>query len=184
MTVLLTSSVALPRSASRLHFPKLLTLGHPIIHPPFDGSSFYLPEHVEQETTVDDTKVADYLKQHRYYHPSKNYNINELKDYFTYVRSKETSMWIDTFCIPNIFTVKTRKFSTLVNFNASGLGNNPATPAFVVFQENLEIMETVDYSFMLYSEPSLPKKPAYEGFKYVASHDKVSLFVKAQVIEQ
>ena len=184
MTVLLTSSTALPRSSSRLHSPKLLTLGNPIILPPFDGASFYLPEHITDSSLVSQDRVKEYLRKHSYYYPSMNYDERELRDFFNSQRVKENHEWVNVYTIPNVFTVKTRKFSTLVNFNSSGLRDNPQQPAFIVFQENLEIMETIDYSFMLFFEPSLPMKPAYDGFKYVATHDKISLFVKAQIIQQ
>lgn len=184
MNVLLTSAKALPRSSSRLHFPKLLTLGQPLISPPFDGSSFYLPEHVTECTSVPQDKMRQFLNENNYYNHSRTFDERELRDFFNLQRVKENNEWINIYYVPNVFSITTRKFSTLVNFNASGLRNNPQEPSFVVFQENLEVTETVKYSFMLYSEPSLPKKPAYEGFNYVASHDKISLFVKAQIIEQ
>lgn len=183
MNVLLTSSTVLPRSASRIHVPKFLTLGHQIILPPFDGPSFYLPEHVQPENSIHEEQINNYLKGRFYYSYAHKFNEREMKEFFSWTVIRHNVSYI-SYSVPNIFTVTARKFATLVNFNSSGLSNNPADPAFIVFQENLSVTETIDYAFMLYTEPSLPKKPAYEGFNYVASHDKISLFVKAQIIEQ
>jgi len=173
--MLLLSNVPLPRGAGIIHVPYLLTLGHQMIYPPFDGPSFYQREDIEHE--VIRSHENDYLFEilARSYPNTIGKTCNE--DYLYKNFRKENRSYV----IPNIFTVRTRKFAVLVHFNTDGLHLPCKQPAFVVFQESLGVLETHTYHFMLYPHQTLPRKPAYEGFNYVCTHNKHSLFVEGPI---
>jgi len=173
--MLLLSNVPLPRGAGIIHVPYLLTLGHQVIYPPFDGPSRYLPEDIKNENEV--SHGTPELTHYYNRFSSSEFNPNKDLLYETFLMGHDKN----SYRIPNIFTVRTRKFAVLVHFNTDGLHLPCKEPAFVVFQESLGVLETHTYRFMLYQHPVLPNKPAYEGFNYVCTHNKHSLFVEGPI---
>lgn len=172
--VLLTSDRPLTPSATRKHFPKILTLDPEIITPPFNTQFSYLREDIAPAIFIDDDiRGKDFSK----IVASRGHKYDlEPSDFLREGRTQHR--------IPNIFKVRTRKFSTLVHFNAEPLSLPYPQPSFIVFQENLEVTEMDEYQFMLYEHTSLPVRTIFDGYNYVATSNKISLFVKAQIIQQ
>lgn len=160
---------------STVHFPKLLTNGRQIITHPFTSKSFYPEQYIAPSRLVEvgDTNLRTHLEECNH-----NPDVKHMRDDFASTHVNRIENWI----IPNIFTVKTRKFAVLVNFNADGLHLNPLKPAFYIFQESLEDLDSTTHTFMLYHTETLPRKPVYDGFNYVTTHIKYCLFVRATVI--
>lgn len=173
--MLLLSNVPLPRGAGIIHVPYLLTLGHQVIFPPFDGPSFYQHEDIVADTLCQygTPELAQSIQKNGY--AGGKMTKDEIYKCFAPGSGR------DEFRIPNVFTVKTRKFAVLVHFNTDGLHLSCQQPAFVVFQESLGVLETHTYQFMMYPHQTLPNKPAYEGFNYVCTHNKHSLFVEGPI---